>query len=122
MEQVEQVWPAVVRDVRVVDKTLQALLNSGVKPVDVRGSIVMLEVASEWLQKKIEALQARQVIEKILSKHMGANYGIACVFESQNHESPNKLRDEIRNARKDPLVKAAINIFDAEVIGVEHQE
>jgi DNA polymerase-3 subunit gamma/tau len=54
---------------------------------------------------------------------MGAEYSISAVVEAQRREQhPNALREQIRHSRKDPLVKAAINIFDADIIGVEPQE
>jgi DNA polymerase-3 subunit gamma/tau len=122
LEYVESIWPDVVRDVRVHDKTLQALLNSGVRPVDVRESTVILEVANEWLIGRLEKPNLRQTVEKVISKHMGANYFISCVVEAQNRTNRNELREQIRNSRKDPLVKAAINIFDADIVRVEHDE
>lgn len=122
LEAVEAAWQNVVRDVRIHDKTLQALLNSGVKPVDVKDNVVILEVSTEWLLKRLESPTARQLVERVLSKHLNANYGIRCVVEAQRRENPNQLREQIRAARKDPLVKAAINIFDADIIAVEHEE
>ncbi|MEN9937828.1 MAG: hypothetical protein RLZZ387_4407 [Chloroflexota bacterium] len=121
-ELVESVWQAVVRDVRVHDKTLQALLNSGVKPVDVKDTMVILEVPSEWLMTRLEKPQLRQTVEKVLSKHMGAEFNIRCVVEAQQRENPSVLREQIRTSRKDPLVKAALNIFDADIIGVEGEK
>jgi DNA polymerase III subunit gamma/tau len=121
-EHVESVWPSVVRDVRPFDKTLQALLNSGVRPVDVKEQTVILEAPSEWLQRRLETPQLRQVVEKVLSKHMGANYAIRCVVEAQTRENPNVLREQIRTVRKDELVKAALNIFDADIIGVDEEK
>jgi DNA polymerase-3 subunit gamma/tau len=119
LEQVESVWPDVVRDVRVFDKTLQALLNSGVRPVDVKGNEAILEVASDFLFKQLAKPTLRQIVERVLSKHTGTNYAIRCVVEAQRRENPNTLREQIRSSRKDQHVKAAINIFDAEIIAVE---
>jgi hypothetical protein len=51
---------------------------------------------------------------------MGTNYRISCVAEAQNRENPNVRREQIRDSRKDLHVKAAINIFDADIIDVEH--
>ena len=42
--------------------------------------------------------------------------------EAQNRESPNVRREQIRDSRKDLHVKAAINIFDADIIDVEHNQ
>jgi DNA polymerase-3 subunit gamma/tau len=122
LEQVESVWPDVVRDVRVFDKTLQALLNSGVRPVDVKGKEAILEVASDFLFKQLAKPALRQVVERVLSKHTGVDYAIRCVVEAQRRENPNTLREQIRSSRKDQHVKAAINIFDAEIIAVETDE
>jgi DNA polymerase III subunit gamma/tau len=122
LEQIEGIWPEVLRDVRVYDKTLQALLNSGVRPVDVKEQTIILEVANDWLIGRLEKPQLRQIVEKVLSKHMGASYFISCVVEAQRREHPNVLREQIRSSRKDPLVKAAINIFDADIVRVDEDE
>lgn len=122
LEYVEGIWPGVIRDVRVYDKTLQALLNSGVRPVDVKENTVILEVANDWLLSRLEKPNLRQIVERVISKHMNAEYMIRCVVEAQRRENPNALREQIRSSRKDPLVKAAINIFDADIIRVESDE
>lgn len=119
LERIESIWPAVVRDVRVHNKTLQALLNSGARPVDVKGDTLILEAPSEWLMNQIEKPGMRQIIEEVLSKHMGARFSIRCVVEAQRRENPGALREQIRTTRKDPLVRAALNIFDADIIAVE---
>jgi DNA polymerase-3 subunit gamma/tau len=122
LEQVEAVWPALLSDLRVRDKMLLALLNSGVRPVEAQGNTVTLEVVSDFLLNKLNQPNARRVVEDLLSKHMRGRYAIQCVVKEQRRDSPNKLREQIRNARKDPLVKAAINIFDADVIAVDNGE
>jgi DNA polymerase-3 subunit gamma/tau len=123
LEQIEAVWPQVVRDVRVFDKTLQALLNSGVRPSDVEDGIVVLEVGSEFIFSKLEKPNFRQILERVLSKHTGGSYGIRCVVEAQQRrENPNDLRTQIRQARKDEWVRAAINVFDADIVAVEQHD
>jgi len=119
LERIEGIWPAVVRDVRVHNKTLQALLNSGARPVDVKDDTLILEVPSEWLMNQLEKLTMRRIVEEVLSKHMGAPFSIRCVVEAQRRENPGALREQIRASRKDPLVRAALNIFDADIIAVE---
>jgi DNA polymerase-3 subunit gamma/tau len=123
LEQIEAVWPQVVRDVRVFDKTLQALLNSGVRPSDVEDGVVVLEVGSEFIFSKLEKPNFRQILERVLSKHTGGSYGIRCVVEAQQRrENPNDLRTQIRQARKDEWVRAAINVFDADIVAVEQHD
>ncbi len=119
LERIEVLWPAVVRDVRVHNKTLQALLNSGARPADVKDDTLVLEVPSEWLMNQLEKPAMRRIVEEVLSKHMGARFSIRCVVEAQRRENPGALREQIRASRKDPLVRAALNIFDADIIAVE---
>lgn len=121
LEQVEGVWDDVLQGIKARDRTLFVLLTSsgGVKPIDVKDDLIVFEVKNEWQVKKIEQPTPRRLIETVLSKHMGTNYHISCVAEAQNRESPNMRREQIRNSRKDPHVKAAINIFDADIIDIE---
>jgi DNA polymerase-3 subunit gamma/tau len=119
LERIEGLWPAIVRDVRVHNKTLQALLNSGARPVDVKDDTLILEVPSEWLMNQLEKPAMRQIVEQVISKHMGTMFSIRCVVEAQRRENPGALREQIRATRKDPLVRAALNIFDADIIAVE---
>ena len=124
LEQVESIWEDVLQGIKARDRTLYVLLTSsgGVKPIDVKDNEIVFEVKNEWQVKRIEQPAPRRIIETILSKYMGANYNISCIAEAQNRENPNVLREQIRSSRKDPHVKAAINIFDADIIDVEHNE
>jgi DNA polymerase-3 subunit gamma/tau len=124
LEQVESVWEDVLQGIKARDRTLYVLLTSsgGVKPIDLKDDLIVFEVKNDWQVKRIEEAKARRVIETVLSKCMGANYGISCVVEAQRRENPNQRREQIRTSRKDPHVKAAINIFDADIIDVEHNQ
>jgi DNA polymerase-3 subunit gamma/tau len=124
LEQVESVWEDVLQGIKARDRTLFVLLTSsgGVKPIDVKDDMIVFEVKNDWQVKRIEQDAPRRVIEGVLSKCMGTNYRISCVAEAQNRENPNVRREQIRNSRKDLHVKAAINIFDADIIDVEHNQ
>ncbi len=124
LEQVESVWDDVLQGIKARDRTLFVLLTSsgGVKPIDVKEDMIVFEVKNDWQVKRIEQDAPRRVIEGVLSKCMGANYRISCVAEAQNRENPNVRREQIRDSRKDLHVKAAINIFDADIIDVEHNQ
>jgi DNA polymerase-3 subunit gamma/tau len=124
LEQVESVWEEVLQGIKARDRTLFVLLTSsgGVRPIDLKDDVVIFEVKNDWQVKRIEQPASRRVIETVLSKHMGANYRISCVAEAQHREHPNMRREQIRDSRKDLHVKAAINIFDADIIDVEHSE
>jgi DNA polymerase-3 subunit gamma/tau len=120
-EQIEALWPVIVRDVRPFDKTLEALLKSGVRPIDFKDNTLVLEVPSEWLQRRLETPQLKHTVERVLSRHAGAEYSIRCVVEAQQRENLSALREQVRTVRRDPLVKAAMNIFDADIVSVEDQ-
>jgi DNA polymerase-3 subunit gamma/tau len=124
LEQVESVWEDVLQGIRARDRTLYVLLTSsgGVKPIDLKDDAIIFEVKNDWQVKKIEQPQPRRLIEAVLSKHMGANYRISCVAEAQHRENPNVRREQIRDSRKDPHIRAAINIFDADIIDVEQSQ
>jgi DNA polymerase-3 subunit gamma/tau len=124
LEQVESVWEDVLQGIKARDRTLFVLLTSsgGVKPIDTKDDMIIFEVKNDWQVKRIEQTGPRRVIEGVLSKYMGANYRISCVAEAQSRENPNVRREQIRDSRKDLHVKAAINIFDADIIDVEHNQ
>jgi DNA polymerase-3 subunit gamma/tau len=124
LEQVESVWEEVLQGIKARDRTLFVLLTSsgGVKPIDLKENVIIFEVKNDWQVKRIEQPAPRRVIEGVLSKCLGANYRISCVAEAQNRENPNVRREQIRDSRKDLHIKAAINIFDADIIDVEHNQ
>ncbi len=121
LEQVDSVWSDVLRVIKAQDRTLFVLLtsNDGMRPIDLKDNVILFEVKSDWQVRRIEEQKARRLIEGVLSKFMGANYRISCVAEAENRESPNVRREQIRSSRKDPHVKAAINIFDADIIDID---
>jgi DNA polymerase-3 subunit gamma/tau len=116
LEHVEALWPQVVRDVRPRDKMVYALIRD-VRPVNVEGNTVILLASSPFHRGQIERPHIRQIIEEVLSKHLGAQFAIVCTLEERSEEQD--LRGQIRKARKDPWVKAAINVFDADVVGID---
>ncbi len=119
LEQVEAVWDRVVRDVRPRDKMVQALLQS-IRPVDVEDNTVILLAASSFHKENLEKPQSRQIVEEMLSKHLGAAYRIRCIMEQPDETQD--LRSQIRMSLKDRWVRAAINVFDADVIDIEQPE
>ncbi|MFP4437431.1 MAG: DNA polymerase III subunit gamma/tau [Chloroflexaceae bacterium] len=119
LEQVETVWPDVVRDVRPLDKMVQALLHN-IRPVDVEGSTVVLQATSQFHKDNIEKVHSRRIVEEVLSKHLGAQFTIRCTMEAQTETQD--LRSQIRTSRKDRWVRAAINVFDADIIDIEQSE
>lgn len=116
LEQVEAVWLDVVRDVRPRDKMVQALLHS-IRPLDVEDRTVILLATSQFHKENIEKPHHRQIVEEVLSKHMGTTFGIRCTIEAPSETQD--MRSQMRASRKDAWVRAAINVFDADIIDIE---
>jgi DNA polymerase-3 subunit gamma/tau len=119
LEQVEAVWADVVRDVRPFDNKLQAMLRD-VHPVDVEGSTIMLLAKYPFHKGQIERPQSRRIIEDVLSQHLGSRYAVQCTMQEQ--APADTARSQIRSARNDPHIRAARNIFGAEIIDIIESE
>jgi DNA polymerase-3 subunit gamma/tau len=122
LEQLEEVWPAVVRDVRPRDRNLEAVLKSGVSPVDVEGDTVVLLAPYDFHKKRLDKPDYHRILEDVLSKHLGQRVRMRCVTRLQPEELELDLVSQFREARKDRRVHAAINVFDADLIRIEPLE
>jgi DNA polymerase-3 subunit gamma/tau len=118
-EQVEALWPQVVRDVRPFSTTVQALLKD-VRPIDVEGNTIVLLATSRFHKEKLEQHANRQIVEDVIKKRFGSVFAIRCTTETRTETRD--LRGQIREARKDALVKAAMNIFEADIVDIEPEQ
>jgi len=110
-------WPLIVRDIRAHNRSLEALIKSGITPVDVQGETVLLKADNEWLHSKIQERANVLLLEQILERHTGMRYRIRSSTDAAKREQHSE-RDRIRDASSIPLVKTAMNVFDADVINV----
>ncbi|PMP83700.1 MAG: DNA polymerase III subunit gamma/tau, partial [Chloroflexus aggregans] len=120
LERLEATWEDFKRDVRPRSPTVQALLNSA-RPYDVEGNTIVLLVTSTFHKERLEDPKNRAIIEEVLRRRFGKAYAVRCTIEEKSTE-PTDLRGKIREARKDELVRAALNIFDAHIVGIEPLE
>jgi DNA polymerase-3 subunit gamma/tau len=112
-------WPAIVRDIRVKNRNLEALIKTGINPVDIEGNVVILKADNEWLLKRLQEQVNIMLIEQVLDRHTGVKYRIRCVADAQRRESGSTKREQMRDTSNNPIVKAAMNVFDADIIGIE---
>lgn len=112
-------WPAIVRDIRVKNRNLEALIKTGIHPVDIEGNVVILKADNEWLLKRAQEQANIVLIEQVLERHTGTKYRIRCVADVQRRESGSAKREQMRDTSNNPLVKAAMNVFDADIVGIE---
>jgi DNA polymerase III subunit gamma/tau len=119
LERVEAIWEEIKRDVRPRSPAVQALLH-GARPIDVEGNTVVLLAASPFHKDNLEKPPNRRIVEEVLKRHMGATYAIRCTIEAR--AETRDLRGQIREARQDELVRAAMNIFEAHIVDIEPEE
>lgn len=119
LELVEARWETIKRDVRPRSPTVQALLN-GARPIDVEGNTVVLLAVSPFHKENLEKAQNRKIVEDVLQRHLGVPVTMRCTIEARTEARD--LRGQIREARKDELVRAAMNIFEAHIVDIEPGE
>ena len=119
LDLIEARWEEIKRDVRPHSPAVQALLN-GARPIDVEGKTLVLLVTSAFHKDNLEKPQNRRIVEEVVRRLLGAAYAIRCTIEAR-HEARD-LRGQIREARQDDLVRAAMNIFDAHIIDIEPED
>jgi len=56
----------------------------------------------------------------VVRRLLGATYAIRCTIEAR--QEARDLRGQIREARQDDLVRAAMNIFDAHIVDIEPED
>ncbi len=130
LEEVLRVWPEVVESIRPVNPSVQALLHGySCQPIAVEGRVVVLGFRFEFHKGKIEEVRNRRIVEQALSKALHGNYGIRCVLSAGASGSDarasgrpaegrrNRERDQIQ---ENPRIRAAANIFNARIVGVQH--
>lgn len=119
LELVEAHWEEIKRDVRPRSPTVQALLHS-VRPIDVEGNTVVLLAASPFHKENLEKAQNRRIVEEVIQRRLGVTVALRCTIEARAESRD--LRSQIREARKDELVRAAMNIFEAHIVDIEPPE
>lgn len=121
LERLENHWEDIKRDVRPHSPSVQALLH-GARPIDVEGHTVVLLATSPFHKDNLEKPQNRRIIEQVLKRYLGATYAVRCTIEARTETRERDLRGQIREARQDELVRAAMNIFEAHIVDIEPEE
>lgn len=109
----------VLMDMRPKDQVVQALLRDA-QPCGVEGHIVVLMTKSEFHQKQIEFQSNRLMVEELLRKYLSVPVTIRCTVGQQSRKTLNR-NVIIREIRKDPIVRAAINIFSADIVAIQER-
>jgi DNA polymerase III subunit gamma/tau len=117
LEDVEAIWPQFVEDVRAESLLAYAQLDN-VTPINVEEqTIVLLAGKGEWQKEKLESRRTLKLLENTFGKLLQTPVRVRVTMDTQE-EMPD-TRKQIQHARKDPLVRKAINIFEAEIVGLD---
>jgi hypothetical protein len=131
IEQIAELWPNVRADVKALNRRIEALLSE-VDPVAISGNEITLAVPYPFHRDKLNSDDVRETVGGVLSRLLGKNVSLVCILRSEmaardvqgsaiQHDEPSLSQpddetsdDEEERARV--RIRAAMNIFDAEVI------
>jgi DNA polymerase-3 subunit gamma/tau len=117
LEEVEALWPQFVEDIRSESRLIYAQLD-GVKPINIEEqTLVLLASKGAWQRSMLEQEKTRRLLERVLSKLLKSTVHIRATADEQE-EMPD-ARKQIQHARSDPRVRKAMNIFEAEIVGLD---
>jgi DNA polymerase-3 subunit gamma/tau len=71
------------------------------------------------LLNKIQERNNVLILEEVIARYTGVTYTIRSVAEAAKRDSGSALREQIRDTTTNPLVRAAMNVFDADVVSIE---
>ncbi|EFO81302.1 DNA polymerase III, subunits gamma and tau [Oscillochloris trichoides DG-6] len=118
LERIEAEWDEIKRNVRPHSPTVQALLNS-IRPIDVEGNTIVLLASSPFHKDNLERASNTKLVEQVINKQLGGNFAIRCTIETK--PEARDIRGQIRHARNDEHVRAALNIFEARIVDIEEE-
>jgi DNA polymerase-3 subunit gamma/tau len=119
LAEIESLWPQIVDDMKPYNPRLQAVLKS-CEPTTLEDTMLVIGTPSPFHNKQMEEQANRRLLEDVISKRLGQPILVRC--ELVNKEQQSKTRDARRQREelmKDQIVKAARNIFDARIVGVQ---
>ncbi len=117
LEEVSELWPQFVEDVRADSRMMFALLD-GVNPINIEGRVVVaLASKGSWQKQRLEEEKNRRLLERILTKVLRSPAHLRVTID-EREEMPDE-RKLIQHARSDSLIRKALNIFEAEIVGID---
>lgn len=117
LDEVEALWPQFVEDIRAENRLIFAQIE-GVTPINIEDrTVVLLASKGKWQKSMLEQQKTRRILERMLSKLL-RHPALIRVTMDEREEMPD-ARKQLQHARNDPMVRKALNIFEAEVIGID---
>jgi DNA polymerase-3 subunit gamma/tau len=119
LEDLHARWPAIVRDLRSRNRNLEAMLKSGIELVDLQGEVIIIKADNDWLLSKIKEASNITLLEQMIERHTGVVYRVRSANDAPKVKQVQNMRNQIRDTTTNPLVRAAMNVFDADVVSIE---
>lgn len=117
LDEVASLWEQFMEDVRAENRMVHAQLD-GSEPINIEGqTVVVLASKGAWQKAKLEDEKTRRVLERVLGKMLHGPVRIRVTID-EHEEMPNE-RKMIQHARSDALVRKALNIFEAQIVGID---
>ena len=131
IEQIAELWPNVRADVKALNRRIEALLSE-VDPVAISGNEITLAVPYPFHRDKLNSDDVRETVGGVLSRLLGKNVSLVCILRSEmaardvqgspiqqdepSRSQPDDETSDDEEERARVRIRAAMNIFDAEVI------
>ncbi|GAB6159165.1 DNA polymerase III subunit gamma/tau [Desulfotomaculum varum] len=113
LEQVRQVWPAVLTAVKESKKMpLWSLLSNNRPRMEVQDYTLTLYFTDEFDQKTADKPEYRKYLAWLLGKHLGGQWEVHCLHHAPKTESAARPED-------DPLYTEAVRIFGKDIVVLE---
>ena len=119
LAEIEAIWDKIIDDLKPYNPRFQAVLKS-CEPIGMDETMLIIGAPSPFHAKQLEDQGNRRLLEDVISKTLGQ--AMLVRGEHVNKEQQSKARDARRQREelmKDHAVKAARNIFDARIVGVQ---
>jgi hypothetical protein len=138
LEKVRLNWAHILAEMRPHSLQVEALLRSG-RAEAVEGNVVVLGFPYAFHKERVEEPKCQALVEQVFSRVLGTPCGIRCVFVSKSSskttpQPPKTPRpepakgdgkerelkgDKYRAIAEDPVVRAAVDKYGAQVVDVQ---
>ncbi len=138
LENVRLNWARILAEIRPHNRSAEALLRSG-RAEEVEGNVVILGFPYAFHKERLEEPKCQALVEQVFSQVLGSPCRIRCILASKSnsettHQLPKAPRsepakgdgkdreskeDKYRAIAEDPVVRAAVDKYGAQVVDVQ---
>ena len=122
LTEIDSIWNDFIDYMKPFDPRVQAVLRS-CDPIEIEAGVLVIGARTPFHHRQLEDIHKQRLIEQVLEKLLQKTIRVRCELVTQ--EQQNRARDarkEREQLMEDDTVRAARNIFDARIVGVQEQE